>query len=288
MKVKPTMSVMFPAVIALLLGLLWVHPNSILQTDGEASISNDRCGIVNSTFLGGEEIVYKVYYSWGFFSTTAGLVHFKVTETEDQYIVRVTGSTAGFYDNFYRVRDTFETYLDKETLLPTKFVRVIKEGKYRRYNKFDFDQDQKIVSVQKGRDRASIETSHEAFAGCMHDFISILYHVRNMNFESLAAGDTFPVEIYLEEKYPLKVKIIEKDLIKKVKGRGKFLTHVFQPQLIAGEVFNEKDQMSIYISADSNKVPVLIESPLSVGKMKAVLMDYKGLKYDLDARIKSP
>jgi Protein of unknown function (DUF3108) len=279
---------MFPAVITLLLGLLWVHPNSILQTDEASPISNDRCGIINSTFQGGEEIVYKVYYNWGIFWTTAGLVHFMVTETEDQYQVSVIGSTAGFYDNFYKVRDTFKTFLDKETLLPTKFIRVLKEGKYRRYNRFDFDQNQKMVTSQKGKDQASIETSQEAFTGCMHDIISILYHVRNMNFDTLMAGDTFPVEIYLEQKYPLEVKIIEKDVIQRVKGSGKFRTHVFQPQLIAGEVFKEKDQMSIYITADSNHVPVLIESPLSVGKMKAVLIDYKGLKYNLDARLKSP
>ena len=89
-------------------------------------------------------------------------------------------------------------------------------------------------------------------------------------------------------QYLHQVKIIEKDVIQKIKGSGKFMTHVFQPQLIAGEVFKEKDQMSIYISVDSNQVPVLIESPLSVGKMKAVLMDYKGLRYPLTARLNTP
>ncbi len=281
---------MFPAVLILLLGLLSIHPNSFtpigLMYDTPASFQGDRCGITNSTFLDGEEVVYKVYYNWGFFWTTAGLVHFKVSESEDHYRVSVTGSTAGFYDNFYRVRDTFETYLDKETLLPTMFIRVIREGKYRHYNKFVFDQEGKIVKTQKGKNRTSLETGEESFTECMHDIISILYHVRNMNFDTLEAGDTFPIEVYLEKKYPLHVRIIEKNKVQKVRGRGKFMTHVFQPQLIAGEVFKEKDQMSIYISADSNRIPVLIESPLSVGKMKAVLLDYKGLKYNLSAEIR--
>jgi len=276
---------MFPAVITLLLGLLSVHQNNKFPTDAIPKIQNDGCGIENSTFLSGEEIVYKVYYNWGFFWTAAGLVHFKVTETEDQYRIVVIGTTAGFYDNFYHVRDTFETYLDKETLLPTMFTRVIKEGKYQHYNKFIFDQDSKIITSYKGENRESLEESQEAFTECMHDIISILYHVRNMNFDALEAGATFPVDVYLEEKYPLMVKILEKDKKQKIKGRGKFQTHVFQPQLIAGEVFKEKDQMTIYISADSNRVPVLIESPLTVGKIKAVLYDYKGLKYNLDSNI---
>ena len=276
---------MFPAVMALLLGLLSDHPNEYRQNGDDPSIQDERCGIVNSTFLPGEEVVYKVFYNWGIFWTTAGLVHFTVAESEDQYHIKVTGSTAGFYDNFYTVRDTFETWLDKETLQPTMFIRIINEGKYRHYNKFIFDQDQGIVTSYKGENRDNLESSEEVFTECMHDIISILYHVRNMNFDTLQVGETFPIDIYLEKKYPLNVKIMEKDKKQKVRGMGKFFTHVFQPQLIAGEVFKEKDQMTIYISADSNRVPLLIESPLTVGKIKAFLFHYRGLKYDLTAEV---
>jgi hypothetical protein len=38
--------------------------------------------------------------------------------------------------------------------------------------------------------------------------------------------------------------------------------------------------MKIWVSADQNKVPLLIESPVRVGKIKAVLQSYKGLRYD--------
>ena len=61
--------------------------------------------------------------------------------------------------------------------------------------------------------------------------------------------------------------------------------HVIQPELIAGEVFDEDSYMTIYVSADDNRLPLVIESPLIVGKMKAVLYDFKGLKYDLDAKL---
>ena len=56
-----------------------------------------------TTFLDGEEVVYKVYYNLGFFWTEAGMVHFKVQETDSSYRISASGSTAGFYDNFYRV-----------------------------------------------------------------------------------------------------------------------------------------------------------------------------------------
>ena len=39
--------------------------------------------------------------------------------------------------------------------------------------------------------------------------------------------------------------------------------------------------MNIWVTNDGNKLPVLIESPLSVGSAKAVLKSYKGLRHHL-------
>ena len=94
-----------------------------------------------------------------------------------------------------------------------------------------------------------------------------------------APGSSFPVDVFLELPYSLEVKVLDKNKKKKVRGIGKFNSHVFEPQLIAGAVFDEDSKMTIYVSADANKLPVLIESPLIVGKVKAILYDFRGLKY---------
>jgi hypothetical protein len=59
----------------------------------------------------------------------------------------------------------------------------------------------------------------------------------------------------------------------------------FQPEIIAGNVFNEDAHMTVWVSDDQNKIPVLIESPVSVGSVKMVLKQYWGLKYDFTAKV---
>jgi hypothetical protein len=49
--------------------------------------------------------------------------------------------------------------------------------------------------------------------------------------------------------------------------------------MVAGHFFNEDTRIDIYMSADDNKLPLMIESPVSVGKVKAVLKEYKGLRH---------
>ena len=44
--------------------------------------------------------------------------------------------------------------------------------------------------------------------------------------------------------------------------------------------------MSLFIGDDHNNLPVLIESPLSVGSVKAVLKSQQKLKFPLDSKIK--
>jgi hypothetical protein len=56
---------------------------------------------------------------------------------------------------------------------------------------------------------------------------------------------------------------------------------VFSPQLISGEYFQDGDEMKVYVSDDQNRLPLVIESPLSVGYVKAVLKDYRGLKHEM-------
>ena len=63
------------------------------------------------------------------------------------------------------------------------------------------------------------------------------------------------------------------------------MTHLFSPELVESEIFKEKNSMRIWVSADENKLPLLIESPLSVGKMKAVLKSHSGLRYGFPERL---
>ena len=66
---------------------------------------------------------------------------------------------------------------------------------------------------------------------------------------------------------------------------GKYKTLKFQPDVIAGNVFTEDTKMSVWVSDDENRIPVLIESPVSVGTVKVVLKSYKGLKYSFTAKV---
>lgn len=273
--------------ILLLPAGIWMSNSAqtdIARADIAKTLKN-MCDIENHTFQPGEELVYKIYYNWNFVWLSAGEVRFKVDETKDTYHLSAVGKTYPSYEWFYRVDDKYYSWINKKTLLPKTFIREVEEGKYRQYNKFIFDHDERKVTTYVGKSKETVERKEKPINQCIHDMISIMYFVRNMDFESITEGTSFPVAVFMEDEYELKVDLIEKNEKQRIRGMGKFDTHLIAPDLVAGHIFEEGTKMKIWISADSNKIPLLIESPVAVGSIKAVLQDYKGLKHDFTSKL---
>jgi hypothetical protein len=235
-----------------------------------------------TAFQHGEELVYKLYYNLNFVWIPAGEVTFKVEDSGTQYHLSATGRTYGSYEWFFKVRDQYDTYLDKKTMLPTLAQRILNEGKYKLYDRVVFDQANKKATFERGNNPQSIDNrGNLSFNAPMHDILSIIYYMRTNNFDVMKTGDEFPVNVLLdEEHHALKVALQSKQ-VKDVKDNGKYATLCLTPQLVGGQVFKEGSKMHIWASDDVNHLPLMIESPLSVGAVKAVLKSSKGLRAPL-------
>ena len=240
----------------------------------------DYCQMQNFSWQGGEEVTYKLYHTW--MPGSAGEATFKVKDLGDRYYISIDGRTSSAFELLYKVEDHYESVIDKKTLLPLSFSRNIHEGKYAQWDKFLFDQKNKKVKGSKGwpnKPEKPIQYYDKELSDCMHDMISIVYSVRNIDFNQYEVGDKFDIKVFVEEEYPLEVEVAGKNLETRIPGLGKQMTHLIRPQVVSGHFFNEDTRMDIYISADNNHIPLMIESPVSVGKVRAVLKEYKGLRY---------
>jgi len=245
----------------------------------------EPCFMENTTFQGGEELVYKLYYNWGALWLPAGEAVFKVSDIGGQYHISVVGKTYKSYEWFFKVRDYYDTYIEKNSLLPRTSIRDVSEGKYKLYDEVIFDQKNKKAKSRRGKTREQSRVKEYDVKECMHDILSIIYYTRNIDFNNYKEGDQFPVSIFMDkEVWDLSVKYKGKQARKKVRKNGRFNTIKFSPEIISGRIFKEGEQMMVYVSDDKNRIPVLIESPVSVGSVKAVLKKHKGLKYELTAK----
>jgi len=251
-----------------------------LATVRPTSAQNDFCGITNTAFKAGESITFKVYYNLGRMFIGAGEATFNCGvekfNGKDVYHIVAEGKTFRAYDWVFKVRDKYESYIDTATLLPQRFIRNVNEGGYKIYNNVNFNQAQNIAVSNE----ATVKTPP-----CIQDVISAIYYARNINFDKYKPGDKIPFNMYLDDKiYNIYIRYIGKENVET--KFGKFRAIKFAPLLIKGTMFEGGEKMAVWVSDDANKVPLRIDSPISVGSIKVDMVEYKNLRYNFTSLLK--
>ncbi len=240
----------------------------------------DFCGISNTSFQSGEVVNMTVYYSTLGVYIGAGDATFSTTlerfNGKTVYHSVGVGKTYSFFDNFFKVRDRYESYIDTATLLPYKFVRNVDEGGYKIYNNVTFNQSNNTAVSTNGVFKIT---------DCMQDVVSAVYYARNINFDKYKPGDKIPFDMFLDDEvYHLYIRYMGKE---KVKTRyGKFRAIKFKPLLIKGTIFEGGENMTAWLSDDPNHLLLRVESSIAVGSIKVDMMGYKNLRYPLSSLIR--
>ena len=181
------------------------------------------------------------------------------------------GKTSSFFDWFFKVRDVYETYLDTSQYLPVKFIRSIKEGTYQKQELYIFKHSDSLVFYK--------DTSHLILSNTQ-DMLSALFYARTFDQKSLIHKKSFFVPIFMdEENYLLEILYLNNEKVETDFGEVNCL--VFKPKMQEGRVFQDGEQMKIWISDDKNHLLIKVETQIWGGTIKAVIVKTKELKYPL-------
>ena len=187
------------------------------------------------------------------------------------------GYTTGMSKFFFKVEDLYESYFDKETGNPYRYIRKIDEGGYTKNQEGIFNQkeNRSLVKDYKHKSEKTLVINNDD----VQDIVSSFYYLRNHpNIDKLKSGESIGIDMFFDDeitKFKLKY-VGRQDITTKF---GTVSCMVFKPLVQTGRVFKEKESLTLWISDDDNKVPVRIKADLAVGSLKADLDAYKGLKH---------
>lgn len=230
-----------------------------------------------SAFDTGEWFKFKMSYSnW----LKAGSATLTVKDNEingkDVYHVVGKGWTSGMIKWFFKVEDRYESYFDKKTQVPYKFIRNIDEGGYTKDIEIDFDQaNNKAYNHDK---KNKVKTVFDTKPN-IQDMVSTFYYLRNrIDAKNIKIGDEVKVDMFFDEEiYGFKLKYLGEETIET--DFGKIRTLKFRPSVMAGRVFKEEESLTLWVSNDKNKIPLRIKADLRIGSLRADLEAFKGLKH---------
>jgi len=240
---------------------------------------NGFCDVRNFAFNANEIITYKVFYTLMGAYVGAGEATFRSTietfNNKPVYHIIGEGKTYSFYDNFFKVRDKYETYIDTATLQPYRFIRNVNEGSYKKYEN---------VTFNKSTNTAITNDGVYQVPECVQDVLSAIYFARNIDFDKYKKDDKINFSMFLDnEVYDMYIRYLGKETVKT--RYGKFRAIKFKPLLIKGTIFEGGEKMTVWVSDDANHIPLRIESPISVGSVKVDMIYYRNLRHRLSSLI---
>ncbi len=222
----------------------------------------------------GERLSYNLKY--GIFTGAEAVI--KVEESTKKfdghpaYHIVADGKTAGTFDIFYKVRNRYETYVDKTTLLPYFYTENRHESNYRHTDSVTFNHADDKITADKGV---------FPFKGKVLDFLSAYYFSRSIDISKLKIGEKFDLQYFLEDGvHVLTITYAGKENTKCALGTFNCLK--FNPTIIPGRIFRKDSKLYLWITDDKNRIPVKAHVELVVGSVTMEITDAKNLKYPLN------
>jgi len=241
-------------------------------------------------FDAGEKLSYVIQYRWIGIRSDVGNARMVLSRDEDYegrqtFLSVASGETVKFFDSFFKVRDVYKSRFFSDNGRPVWFHRDVSEGDYVVTNDMywnirtdEIDARARYISSKREKDTLL------AGRQCTYDLISMFYAARNMDFSNVVPGKNYPLSFVIDdEMFDIYFRFEGREE-KKIPKLGTFATMKFALMVVAGEVFDGKHEIALWITDDDNKIPVWIESPIIVGTVMGRLTGYENLKHPLKSR----
>jgi hypothetical protein len=259
---------MFKKTTYLLLSIL------ILSTAGLAQ------KLQSKSFKSGEHLTYQASYNMSGVLATFAEVNLKVATvntSKNKYLhLKCTANTYAKWDNFFKIRDLYEAYVSPITIKPSLYIRDNNENGTIRKEKYIYKGNTIQSSYVRGG--AGAVKANFTIPTNTRDIVSTLYFLRNLPIDKANKGDQKDFNIVFDRKtVAATLTFMGTETISTVLGNKK--CYKIGVSLKKNKILEGKSGNIIYITADQNKVPVLIKFSIPVGNGQLKLIKATNLKY---------
>ncbi|MCL2072608.1 MAG: DUF3108 domain-containing protein [Marinilabiliaceae bacterium] len=248
-----------------------------------------QCGGKNDVFQSGEKLYFDGYYNLAFIWLNAGYVTFSVENIfknkEKLFKISAIGGSHKGYDKIFKIRDTIEVIVDPITVQPIEYKQITLEGTYTAEHYYQFDKTKRKVNMRIRRDKSQWEIKTIDWPQCSFDVLSMAYAARTIDFSKYKVNDKIPMNLIVDgEHQALYIRYKGVEIIQNKDGKY-YRCLKFSPLLLEGTIFNKGEDMTVWVTDDKARVPIIVEAKILIGAVKAIFIGADGLKNPIEAEI---
>lgn len=246
--------------------ILIVLPITIALLSFKSAVNKRPNAISNDSFLRGEILDYRLHYKF----INAGVGRLKIlpgvynVNGKPCYRIEATGRSVGSLALFLKIKDLFRSYVDTSSMAPQQFYRSISEGNYKLKEKTLFDYSSHKVKVVRQRKGKEKQNKDFQVPKDIHDFMSGLCYLRNVDFGKMKEGENIPMNVFFEDEiFNVSFKYAGRENLK-IK-RKKYRAIKLIPEMPKNQFFDDKYKVQVWLSDDKNHLPLRLECGVAGG-----------------------
>ena len=240
----------------------------------------------NNAFQTGESLTFTAGYNMSGLMTDFAQVTMQTSEvkTSSSTLLRLKckATTYSKWDNFFKIRDLYESYVNPNTLKPYLYKRDIDEGGHYKFVKYNFNHRTNTVKSLIRKKSKNFESgfwdrnANIKINSGTKDIVTTIYHIRSLDIKKAKVGaiDTFTV-LFDGKETKCKFTYVAKETINTAIGSKE--CYKLRINLINNDSLKGNDNL-IWLTADENKVPVYAKFKLAVGNGELKIKSATGLK----------
>ncbi|WP_138434156.1 DUF3108 domain-containing protein [Winogradskyella algicola] len=240
----------------------------------------------NNTIAFGEKLVFSASYNMSGILTDIAEVKMETSEvkTSKSTLMRLkcTAATYKKWDNFFKIRDLYESYVNPKTLTPYLYKRDISEGGYYKFMQYKYNHKAKLVKSLKRKKRKDGTTWDEnknvKINASTKDIVSTLYYIRNLDIHKANPGDQQDFIVLFDNKETsITLKYLSKETISTKIGSKE--CYKLAISIKGSDVLKGSNSNLLWLTADENKIPVYAKFKIPVGNGELKIQSATGLKH---------
>lgn len=235
----------------------------------------------NNAIGTGEKLTYTASYNMSGILTDIAQVTMETSEvkTSSATLLRLkcTAATYSKWDNFFKIRDLYESYVNPKTLTPYLYKRDINEGTYYKFMKYTFSHKTKTVKSQLKKKNNYEENKSISIGSGTKDIVSTLYSIRLIDYKNMSNGQQKSFTIIFDNaEIKGQITYLGQETI--TTAIGKKLCYKIAIGSNNTKALQGTNSNFLWLTADENKIPVYGKFKIPVGNGELKIKSATGLK----------
>ena len=234
----------------------------------------------NSAISTNEKLIYTASYNMSGILTDIAEVTMetKAIKTSKATLLRLkcTAATYSKWDNFFKIRDLYESYVNPKTLTPYLYNRDINEGSYFKAMKYTFSHKTNTVKSVQTKKNNNVENKVISIGNNTKDIVTTLYNIRLFDFENMNLGQRQSFTILFDRKETkAQITYLGKETISTAIGKKE----CYKLAIGSSEsILQGNNSNLLWLTADDNKIIVYGKFKIPVGNGELKIKSASGLK----------